>query len=69
MIRWTGLAPSEFEFPFPGNPISTFLVDFIHSRRLSARDGHVRRGLLTRSSIYTSPDTSVHLYTDMSVYL
>ena len=26
MIRWTGLAPWEFEFPFPGNRISTFLV-------------------------------------------
>ena len=25
MIRWTGLAPSEFEFPFPGSLISTFL--------------------------------------------
>ena len=25
MIRWTGLAPSEFEFPFPGGLTSTFL--------------------------------------------
>ena len=25
MIRWTGLAPWEFEFPFPGSPTSTFL--------------------------------------------
>ena len=25
-IRWTGLAPWEFEFPFPGSLISTFLV-------------------------------------------
>jgi len=25
MIRWTGLAPWEFEFPFPGSRISTFL--------------------------------------------
>jgi len=24
MIRWTGLAPWEFEFPFPGSLISTF---------------------------------------------
>ena len=23
MIRWTGLAPWEFEFPFPGSLIST----------------------------------------------
>ena len=26
MIRWTGLAPWEFEFPFPGSLISTFLA-------------------------------------------
>jgi len=25
MIRWTGLAPWEFEFPFPGTLASTFL--------------------------------------------
>jgi len=25
MIGWTGLAPWEFEFPFPGSLISTFL--------------------------------------------
>jgi len=27
MIRWTGLAPSEFEFPFPGSLTSTFLEE------------------------------------------
>ena len=26
MIWWTGLAPWEFEFPFPGSLISTFLI-------------------------------------------
>ena len=26
MIRWTGLAPWEFEFAFPGSLISTFLA-------------------------------------------
>ena len=26
MIRWTGLAPWEFEFPFPGGLAPTFLV-------------------------------------------
>jgi len=25
MVRWTGLAPWEFEFPFPGSLTSTFL--------------------------------------------
>ena len=27
MIKWTGLAPWEFEFPFPGSLTSTFLVN------------------------------------------
>ena len=26
MIWWTGLAPRELEFPFPGSLVSTFLV-------------------------------------------
>ena len=26
MIRWTGLAPWVFEFPFPGSLTSTFLI-------------------------------------------
>jgi len=26
MIRWTGLAPWEFEIPFPGSLTSTFLL-------------------------------------------
>ena len=29
MIWWTGLAPREFEFPFPGSLISTFPVLFL----------------------------------------
>ena len=28
MIRWTGLASWEFEFPFPGSLTSTFLVPY-----------------------------------------
>ena len=32
MIRWTGLAPWEFEFPFPGSLISTFLSPYSTSR-------------------------------------
>ena len=27
VIRWTGLAPWEFEFPFPGSPTSAFLAN------------------------------------------
>ena len=29
MIRWTGLAPWEFEFPFPGSLTPAFLLDFL----------------------------------------
>ena len=35
MIRWTGLAPWEFEFPFPGSLTSTFLHRCPHRRRVS----------------------------------
>ena len=36
MIWWTGLAPWEFEFPFPGSLASTFLdvVDTLARRIL-----------------------------------
>jgi len=30
MIRWTGLAPWEFQFPFPGSLASTFLGESMH---------------------------------------
>ena len=29
MIRWTGIAPWEFEFPFPGSLVSTFLKGLV----------------------------------------
>ena len=29
MIRWTGLAPWEFEFPFPGSLTYTFLDSIV----------------------------------------
>ena len=28
-MRWIGLAPWEFEFPFPGSHVSAFLVLFL----------------------------------------
>ena len=33
MIMWTGFAPWEFEFPFPGSLTSTFLVNPLQSWR------------------------------------
>ena len=52
MIRWTGLAPWEFGFPFPGSLTSTFLVttysvvgNLRHMHTLTAgKSGHARRG-------------------------
>ena len=35
MIRWTGLAPWEFEFPFPGSLTSTFLSTGNLDRRVA----------------------------------
>jgi len=35
MIRWTGLVPWEFEFPFPGSLTSTFLNFFFSTLLLS----------------------------------
>ena len=31
MVGWTGLAPWEFEFPFPGSLTSTFLAPSHHA--------------------------------------
>jgi len=38
MIRWTGLAPWEFELPFPGSLTSTFLgmTEFLPSNAFKA---------------------------------
>jgi len=36
MIGWTGLAPWEFEFPFPGSLTSTFVYLF-HTRPCMGR--------------------------------
>ena len=42
IIRWTGLAPQEFEFSFPGSLISTFLkiiwiIEWIRTSKLSIK--------------------------------
>ena len=41
MIRWTGLAPWEFEFPFPGSLTSTFLERLAHLHLQRFRGGLV----------------------------
>ena len=42
MIRWTGLAPLEFEFPFPGSLTSTFLQ--VKSVSMDTCQTHPRHG-------------------------
>ena len=37
MIRWTGLAPWEFEFPFPGSLTPTFLGEVGTCKKVMAR--------------------------------
>ena len=39
LIRWTGLAPWDFEFPFPGSLTSTFLVGRAHLSSATERNG------------------------------
>jgi hypothetical protein len=38
MIRWTGLAPWEFEFPFPGRLTSSFLTVQVSFARVKVRE-------------------------------
>ena len=45
MIRWTGLAPWHFEFPFPGSLRSTFLVG-VQDHRLLVGSGCAFPGYL-----------------------
>ena len=62
MIWWTGLAPWEFEFPFPGSLISTFLprpryaphAESAAAHRLVGKGGGERR-LNTSSSARMYP--------------
>ena len=49
MIRWTGLAPWEFEFPFPCSLTCIFLSDAGHNGGLERpRDQHLRPDALER---------------------
>ena len=49
MIRWTGLAPWEFELPFPGSVTSTFRHPHLHAvRGLPANRFRAKREKLER---------------------
>ena len=56
MIRWTGLAPWEFEFPFPGSLTATFLeVTGSDPDATSGATSSHRMYLLTTFRTSTSP--------------
>ena len=57
MIRWTGLAPWEFEFPFPGSLTSTFLEACQLKHRPSTEWGQiVSINILTRIGFFITCD-------------
>ena len=52
MIRWTGLAPREFEFPFPGSLTATFLHRCVYRQsRCSRRTRAPRKSHFWRSRV------------------
>ena len=53
MIRWTGLAPWEFGFPFPGSLTSTFLeaLVFVLDLLLNLRRLNAVSGFITHSKV------------------
>ena len=53
MIRWTGLAPWEFEFPFPGSLTSTFS----HLGRCTAWCRHWRGSTQTSTTTSRAPSS------------
>ena len=68
MIWWTGLAPWEFEFPFPGSLTSTFLMavdDLLALLRLACPSSNPYRGTsLIRSTPPVGPYSS-HMPRDL----
>jgi len=58
MIRWTGLAPWEIEFPFPGSLTSTFL-GLLTQKGLHFRDRLLYRGGLVFKAhrLFVSPNS------------
>jgi len=61
MTRWTGLAPWEFEFPFPGSLTSTFRMQVTTIRGRGLLNAIVvkpTKVLLSSSLLLSSPELS-----------
>ena len=69
MTRWTGLAPREFGFPYPGSPTSTFLRDLICDAHTSVKGGKnaILGGMFTID--FVSIDNGFHESGTLSVVL
>jgi len=69
MIRWTGLAPREFEFPFPGSLTFTFLCGGGFQRPLIGRTqgGDLIRARPIRAGCFYSQAPRVHNASDVCV--
>jgi len=74
MIKWTGLVPWEFEFPFPGSLISTFLgpgvfsvSDFGFQENLVIRVSDFRRAKPETLNAQTSPKEGVFFIDNLLV--
>ena len=64
MIRWTGLAPWEFEFPFPGSRTSTFLCQVA----LHLPSGRINQGMVVVATSSSSLLLSSLELSDTKVY-
>ena len=60
MIRWTGLAPWEFEFPFPGSLTFTFLVPNPVSLALCNSPGGRKPAPVIREQLLSSGNNFCH---------
>jgi len=54
MVRWTGLAPWEFEFPFPGSRVSTLTAPAVTRRDSSSSSSSLTFNLLKGDHLLTT---------------
>jgi len=67
MIRWIGLAPRKFEFPFSGSLTSAFLKRSANDHSPACRVARTRRGQTPATWGYTSGDGSGYISVQIEV--